>query len=53
MNLIERENKQGSGCHNHWILFQQKEKMRQGHHQVEANSCDKSAISFMFKFIVT
>lgn len=51
MNLIERENKQGSGCHNHPMLFQQKEKMRQGH-QVKANSGDKSAISFMFKFIV-
>ncbi|KAK7839550.1 hypothetical protein CFP56_017891 [Quercus suber] len=37
VNLIERENKQGSGCHNHRMLFQQKEKMRQGH-QVEANS---------------
>lgn len=51
MNLVERENKQGSGCHNHLMLFQQKEKIRQGH-QVEANSGDKSAISFMFKFIV-
>ena len=33
------------------MLFQQKEKMRQGN-QVEAISGDKSAISFMFKFNV-
>ena len=51
MNLIKRENKQDSGCHNHRMLFQQKDKMRQGH-LVETNSGDKSAISFMFKFIV-